>query len=107
MHSFKQYEPLFPLETTAAGATPAIDAGICLSARAKSALDSSLSFFSLAITRQAASCWKWAKQASENQWVHDDHAHERRLKNKMNTKKKKEEMKRKTKKRNGKERMEE
>jgi hypothetical protein len=30
--NFKQLRPLFPLETTGAGAAPATDAGICLSA---------------------------------------------------------------------------
>jgi hypothetical protein len=32
MENIKQLVPLFPLETTAAGAAPATDAGICLSA---------------------------------------------------------------------------
>lgn len=52
-------EPLFPLLRVALDAT-AVDAVgiICLSACARNDLASSLSFLSLAITRQAASCWE-------------------------------------------------
>lgn len=51
-------EPLFPLLKAEpfSGIAVDIDMGICLSACANNDLASSLSFFSLAITRQAASC---------------------------------------------------
>lgn len=57
---FKNQVPLFPLLKAAAFTVSgaATDMGICLSACANNALASSLSFFSLAITRQAASCCK-------------------------------------------------
>lgn len=51
-------EPLLPLDNAEALMLTAVDGatGICLSASASNDRASSLSFLSLAITRQAASC---------------------------------------------------
>ena len=58
--NLKKQEPLFPLLKAAAftASCAATDMGICLSACANNSLASSLSFFSLEITRHAASCCK-------------------------------------------------
>lgn len=52
----KKELPLFPLLTAVVPTAVVAAMGICLSAWASNPLASSLSFFSLAITLQAASC---------------------------------------------------